>query len=245
MILKNAFRFLWHIWFYLLTGIITIAIAPILFILTSNRKWYASFYWVARHLWGIPILYGMGFFPQIRRYQPFEKNRNYMLVANHTSMTDIMLMLMVSNVPFVFVGKKELSKMPIFGYFYSRVAILVDRSDAQSRRNVYTEAFKRLDAGLSICIFPEGRVPNDESIVLDQFKDGAFRLAIECQIPIVPITFFDNKRRFPFRFSGGSPGRMRVQVHSFIVTSKLSHRSELKKQAYETILQSLQKNDYV
>jgi len=52
---------------------------------------------------------------------------------------------------------------------------------------------------MSICIFPEGGVP-DESIVLDEFKDGAFRLAIEHQIPIVPMTFADNKKRFHILF---------------------------------------------
>ena len=50
-----------------------------------------------------------------------------MLVANHTSMLDIMLMLKVSKNPFVFIGKKELAKIPLFGFFYKRVCIMVDR----------------------------------------------------------------------------------------------------------------------
>jgi 1-acyl-sn-glycerol-3-phosphate acyltransferase len=57
--------------------------------------------------------------------------------------------------------------------------------------------------------FPEGGVPDDESLLLDTFKDGAFRLAIEHQIPIVPISFADKKRDSSF-FSGG-PGLMRVK----------------------------------
>ena len=83
---------------------------------------------------------------------------------------------------------------------------------------VVNRAQKRLNQGLSICIFPEGGVPADESIILDDFKDGAFRLAIEHQIPIVPMTFPDNKKRFSYTFFSGSPGLMRAKVHSFVLT---------------------------
>jgi len=166
-----------------------------------------------RHLWATPILYAMGFFPKVKReYTIPNDHHSYMLVANHYSMMDIMLMLYYSKNPFVFVGKKELSKLPLFGYFYKRVAIMVDRKSPQSRREVYTQAMERIEAGLSICIFPEGGVPDDESIVLDSFKDGAFRIAIQCQIPIVPMVFYDTKKRFPFRFFAGSIGTMRVDV---------------------------------
>lgn len=214
---------------------------PVLLVLTSSERWYSAFYWVARHLWAIPILYGMGFRPVIRRHQPLEKGKSYMLVANHTSMTDIMLMLVCSTEPFVFVGKKELSKMPIFGYFYKRVSILVDRSDRNSRKRVYDQAVRRLDAGLSICIFPEGGVPDDGHIVLDTFKDGAFRIAIEYQIPIVPMVFFDNKERFPFSFAG-SPGIMRALIHPFVATEGLTLHDKvpLRERVRNIILHSLE-----
>ncbi len=141
-----------------------------------------------------------------------------MLVGNHTSMADIMMMLKASKNPFVFVGKKELVKIPIFGFFYKRVVIMVDRTNERSRAGVYKRAKARLDSGLSICIFPEGGVP-DESLLLDAFKDGAFKLAVEYQIPIVPVTFLDNKKRFPWTFFAGSMGKMRAKVHKFIPTS--------------------------
>ena len=163
-----------------------------------------------------------------------------MLVANHTSMLDIMLMLRVSRNPFVFVGKKELQNIPLFGFFYKRVCILVDRQDSRSRTAVYRRAQKRLNQGLSICIFPEAGVP-DESIILDRFKDGAFKMAIAHEIPIVPMTFLDNKKRFPFRFFSGSPGQLRVKVHRFLDTGELgeSDKSELRERTRNLILKSL------
>ena len=60
-----------------------------------------------------------------------------MFIANHTSMLDVMLMLYTVKNPFVFVGKKELVNIPVFGFFYKRVCILVDRNNPRSRAEVY------------------------------------------------------------------------------------------------------------
>ena len=166
-----------------------------------------------------------------------------MFIANHTSMADIMLMLVVVKNPFVFVGKKELANIPLFGFFYKRTSILVDRDNKKSRYEVYEQAQRRLNQGLSICIFPEGKVP-EEHIILDEFKDGAFRLAIEHQIPIAPITFFDNKKRFSYTFFSGSPGIMRAKIHQFIPTSllDLDSKKAIKNMSRKIILDDLEKN---
>jgi 1-acyl-sn-glycerol-3-phosphate acyltransferase len=195
---------------------------------------------MARNLWAKPILYGMGCFPEVHYEQYLERGKSYMLVANHTSMLDIMLMLYVSKNPFVFVGKKELIKIPIFGFFYKRVCILVDRGDTQSRTGVYRRAQRRLNQGLSICIFPEGGVP-EEHIVLDTFKDGAFKMAIAHNIPLVPMTFYDNKDRFPFTLSHGGPGKCRARVHTFFETGLLGaeDRITLREEVREIIRNEL------
>jgi len=164
----------------------------------------------------------MGFRIKIERAETPKPGQSYMFVANHTSMADIMLMLAVVKNPFVFVGKAELAKLPLFGFFYKRTCILVDRSNQISRQAVFKRAQKRLNQGLSICIFPEGGVP-DENVILDEFKDGAFRLAINHQIPIVPIVFPDNKKRFSFTFWSGSVGRMRAILLNFISTKGLKN----------------------
>ena len=189
---------------------------PFLFISILSEKWYPYFFLMAR-IWAKVILFGMGFRTKIVFEQEPKISQSYMFVANHTSMTDIMLMLSIVKNPFVFVGKKELSKIPLFGFFYKRTCILVDRNNSKSRMQVFESAQKRLKQGLSICIFPEGGVP-DKSVFLDTFKDGAFRLAIEHEIPIVPLTFYDNKRLFPFTFFSGSPGIMRAKVDRFFET---------------------------
>jgi 1-acyl-sn-glycerol-3-phosphate acyltransferase len=101
----------------------------------------------------------------------------------------------------------ELGKIPLFGFFYKRTCILVDRGCSKSRLTVLMSQ-KRFDRGLSVCIFPEGGVPDDELILWMR----CFRLAIEHQIPIVPISF-QCKRDFLILFFSGGPGLMRVKIH--------------------------------
>ena len=135
-------------------------------------------------------------------------------------------------------------KIPIFGYLYRRVAILVDRSSPESRKRVYEKSKKRLDKGLSVCIFPEGGVP-DPSIILDQFKNGAFSLAVEFQIPIVPMTFLDCEKKCPYFVAYnhyvGSPGSLRANVHNFIETKGLTKKDvpALKQKVFDIIYNDL------
>lgn len=238
---------IWNVWFYIL-GFIGIVISlPFLFIFSIKESYYPYFYWVARNIWSNIIMYGMGFYPEIKFKQHIKKGKSYMLVSNHKSMIDIMLMLSLSKDPIVFVGKKELEKIPLFGYFYRRVCILVDRSSPESRKEVYSKAIKRLDTGISICIFPEGGVP-DPSVILDKFKNGAFSLAIQFQIPIVPITFLDCEKKFPYFFAYnhfyGSPGKLRANVHEFIETKGLNQEDKefLKDKVYNILHKDLLSN---
>lgn len=214
---------------------------PFIFLTIISEKTYTMFFKIAR-LWAKIILFGMGFNYKISGDGVFEEGKSYVLVTNHTSMTDIMLMLvLVKNHPFVFVGKKELAQIPLFGFIYKRVCILVDRSNSKSRYQVFERAQKRIQQGLSICIFPEGGVP-DEHIVLDEFKDGAFRIAIEHQLPIIPMVFFDNKKRFSYTFFSGSPGKMRAKILPFIETTgkTLDNKNEIKQLVRQSILKELE-----
>jgi len=239
-IIKYPFWVLYRIWFYVLVILPIIILLPMLIISIAKEKWYPFFFKLAR-IWSKVILIGMGFGWKIDKLQKPEKGKSYMFIANHTSMIDIMLMLVIiKDNPFVFVGKKELAKIPLFGFFYKRTCILVDRNSAKSRQAVFLRAQRRLKSGVSICIFPEGMVP-EEDIVLAEFKDGAFRLAINHKIPIVPITFYDNKKRFSYTFFSGGPGMLRVKIHEFLKTEHLviADTKQINGKAFEVILKSL------
>ena len=239
--IKYPLYLLYRIWYYVLVFVPIVVFFPVILATILSEKTYPLFFKIAR-IWAKIILIGMGFNYKISGAAIFEEGKSYVLVANHTSMTDIMLMLvLVKNHPFVFVGKKELAQIPIFGFIYKRVCILVDRNSSKSRFQVFERAQKRIQQGLSICIFPEGGVP-EEHIVLDEFKDGAFRIAIEHQLPIVPMVFYDNKKRFSYTFFSGSPGKMRAKILPIIHTQgkTLGDKNDLKQQARKMILSALE-----
>jgi len=220
-IIRNILILLWRVWFYILIFISIVILFPFLINSILRESWYPFFFRVGR-AWGKFILFGMGFIPKVTYEEPILKDKSYLLVSNHVSMIDIMMMFYLSKNPFVFVGKKELARFPIFGFFYKRTCILVDRGNPSSRHAVFKQAQERLSKGLSVCIFPEGGVPDDESIVLDTFRDGAFRLAINHQIPIVPIVFYDNKEKFSYTFFSGKPGILRAKVLPFVTTKGMT-----------------------
>lgn len=239
--LRTVVTVIWRIWFYILMALPIIIMLPFLIVFTSSEKFYPQFFVCAR-IWAKAILYGMGFYPKVKDISNLKDDKSYMFIANHTSIIDIMLMLAVIDHPFVFVGKVELAKIPLFGYFYKRTCILVDRNSQKSRMQVFESAQRRINQGNSICIFPEGGVPNDKSKVLTPFKDGAFRLAIDHQLALVPITFHDNKKRFSYTFLSGSPGKMRVKIDPVISVAGKSQadKRELKDKAFQTILKELE-----
>ena len=243
-VLKYLAIIVWRIWFYgWFIGTIIIAL-PVLLVITWREEWYPTFYKIAR-AWGKTLIFVMGFKVKADYKQEIEYGKSYMFCANHTSMIDIMLMLSVVKTPLVFVGKAELGKIPVFGYIYKRTCILVDRNNLSSRRAVFDEAERRLKSGLSVCIFPEGKVPDDENVVLDKFKSGAFVLAIDHNIPIVPMSFYDCKRRFSYTFFSGSTGKLRVKVHHFVetlhreISSKKKVKEEVRQIMYDDLLEDI------
>jgi len=140
----------------------------------------------------------------------------------------------------LFIGKKELTKLPIFGYFYKKTNILVDRKSIRSRQEVYQRAAERLDENIGLCIFPEGGVPDPE-VELARFKNGAFRLAVEKQIPIIPVSYPDNKKHFPFDFKKGKPGVLRAEIHEFLYPEEGGSLEveRLKEECFQTIAEGL------
>ncbi len=226
-------RLVWRIWFYVLILGSVVLMSPIMLILTSHVKFYPVF-WKLLRAWSFFLIYAMGFRLKVEREQELDPNQSYMFCANHASLLDGWVMCALSKNPIVFVGKKELVKIPIFGFFYKKVVIMVDRSSPKSRKRVYEMAKARLVNGTSIAIFPEGLVPT-ENVVLAPFKNGAFSLAIEQQIPVVPQLYYDCKRLFSWDFFKGRPGTFRVKQCKFITTKGLTNedREALKQQTFD------------
>lgn len=237
--MSKIFNYIWRGWFLLLVFIFTIifGIPVLIFSIKPSHFKYAYFF---IRLWCVVLFYGMGFRYELIKEtkKKLNKNQNYIFIANHTSIMDVMLIgILHRQHPICFIGKAELAKVPIFGIIYKRICILVDRKDAKSRAKVYTKAAEKMNAGQNLVIFPEGGVPDDTSIILDQFKDGAFSLSRQHQFPIVVYTFLGLKERFPFEHSKGFPGKVKVHLNAILEPTKSVE--ELKSDSRQLILKTL------
>ena len=215
----NFFRLLWRLWFVIVAGLPIILFSPFIF-LVIVLDWQKLFTWF-KHIWGAWILFWMGFWVKLDNQANIDPKKSYIIISNHTSVMDIMVMLKVIRLPFVFVGKAELAKLPIFGYLYKKSNVMVDRKSPRSRKEVYDQVQYFIKKGNSIVIYPEGGVPDPE-IMLAPFKNGAFRMAIEHQLDIIPMVCYDNKRKFPYDLFSGSPGKLRVKILPIIQTNQLT-----------------------
>jgi 1-acyl-sn-glycerol-3-phosphate acyltransferase len=122
----------------------------------------------------------------------YDPSRNYIFLFNHSSYMDIpCLFKAIRKQPFRVLGKEEIKKIPVFGFIYSRGAVMVDRGDTIRRAKSVRALKSLLKHHISIGIFPEGTF-NETGSALKSFYDGAFRIAIETQTPIKPVLFLDN-----------------------------------------------------
>jgi len=130
-------------------------------------------------MWGVRI---------VKEYrEPLNKKLQYVFCANHFSYVDILVMSLAPT-PVVFIGKKSISKIPLFGYLYRNLHVLVDRESNKSRYNALQRSLEVIDRGFSLAIFPEGGIKSPNPPVMAPFKKGAFKVAIERNVPIVPVT---------------------------------------------------------
>ncbi|WP_185859430.1 lysophospholipid acyltransferase family protein [Blattabacterium cuenoti] len=245
-ILQVSLILLWRAWFFIINIFLIPlwagASIPFLF----KDKYYPIVYWF-HQMWARSNLFLMGFWYVLEKdEEKLDKNKQYLIISNHTSIMDIMLIYsLMRNHPLVFVGKAELAKLPFFGFVYKKSNILIDRKNLSSCIQVFKKIQDKVDSGKSVCIFPEGGVPN-QSVFLDHFKSGAFFIAIIKKISIIPFTIADIKTKFPsFSIMKGGPGKIRIKQHHSISTKNLSlkDKNDLKKKCFNLIKYQLEKFD--
>ncbi len=233
------FSSVWRLWFLTVFILVFIAFIPLLFFFTAIIKNHIIVAHLTRYWSKATVIFSF-IFPIVEWEEKIDKNKQYIFCPNHVSTLDIPLILSVLPVPFQYIGKAEIARLPLFGYFYKNNSIIVNRENRRDSYSAFLKAGNRLKQGLSICIFPEGGIPKS-NILLKKFKNGPFRLAIEKDITIIPITLADNKKLFPQEYFKGRPGFAKIKVHKAIHIKDLEQKTieHLNNLVYNTIFEQL------
>ncbi|WP_157976992.1 lysophospholipid acyltransferase family protein [Taibaiella helva] len=199
-------RYLYVIWAMVWFVALFLLLFPFFLLLSLFKSWGRKAIWQLIRGWSYVWFFLIGM-PVRRIYQQRPvKGKPYIVVANHASYIDTPLIFRA--IPFFVrpLAKKELASIPLFGFLYRQMAVLVDRNDAKSKYRSVHMLRRTLQREGSIFIFPEGTF-NETADPLKFFYDGAFRLALRTRTPILPVVFPDAVKRWHYRsFWSWSPG---------------------------------------
>lgn len=196
-LLKEIFARIWALW-----GIISFVITFLIVFLPSmvtylipDPKGTDIFIRMAR-MWMNVWLWLVGCSVKIKGRENFSRTTTYIVVFNHNSFLDVPLSCPYIPGPNKTIAKTSFAKIPLFGWYYSKGSVLVDRKSEISRRRSFEEMKNVLATGMHMCIYPEGtRNRSDEP--LKKFYEGAFKLSTETGKPIIPALIFGTKKALP------------------------------------------------
>lgn len=170
----------------------------------------------------------------IRGRENFAKGSQYIVLFNHNAFLDVPL-----SAPFIpgankTIAKSSFAKVPLFGWFYSKGSILVNRKDEKSRSKSFDAMKKVLNNGMHMCIYPEG-TRNRTDQPLKEFYDGAFKLAVATKKEIIPCVITGTRKAMPINRSFYLlPVRLKMYFLEPISSVNISVE-ELKKKTFEVM----------
>ncbi|MEO8823379.1 MAG: lysophospholipid acyltransferase family protein [Ginsengibacter sp.] len=153
-----------------------------------------------------------------------DNNNEYIFVSNHISYLDIpMMMKIIRRQKVRILGKSEMNRIPVFGAIYKRGTVSVDRSSTRARYKSMNELINFINKKISVFICPEGTF-NTTHRPLKAFYNGAFRIAIKTQKPVLPILFLDTYDRLNYKsIFSLNPGKCRSVYLSATKTEGLTY----------------------
>jgi 1-acyl-sn-glycerol-3-phosphate acyltransferase len=236
-IIKNIFGRIWAFW-----GLVTFLITFLIIFLPSmlahlmkdpgGQKYFIAVSKIWMNVW----LFLVGCPVKVRGTNNFKSNTAYIVVFNHNALLDVPL-----SAPYVpgankTIAKASFAKIPLFGLFYKRGSVLVDRKNEKSRSKSFDEMKKVLAAGMHMCIYPEG-TRNRSAEPFKPFYEGAFRLALAAKKEIIPCVIFSTKKAMPInkRFFLW-PTRLKMHFLPPVSSSGITVK-ELKEKVFNTMLE--------
>ncbi|MBD2700002.1 1-acyl-sn-glycerol-3-phosphate acyltransferase [Spirosoma sp. BT702] len=221
---------IWFVGLYLI-------LFPFQFVCLQRDSWKPIAHKI-NYIWGKLFFFGVGIPVQVdHRFRPDPKTV-YVFCANHFSYLDIAALGVIVKNYYAFVGKSEVKHIPLLGYMFAKLHVQVDRSQPNSRAYSLAKSIRTLASGRSIAIFPEGGIKAPEPPQMVEFRDGAFTMAIQQQVPIVPVTLLNNylilPDKSPIRFRRHT---LRAVIHPPIETKGMTpdDMERLKEETYKII----------
>lgn len=207
--MTKFFQWIYTIYSGLLFTVLMLIFAlPILFpLMISERGDKFSFVFI--RLWARIWSFLSGVSYEIHGLENVDRSKPYIYIFNHRSFIDAPVIPLVIPQTIRAIGKKELSKIPVFGTVIGKLAVWVNRSDPESRKVSLEKLVNYLNQGISIVVAPEG-TRNDSTETLLPFQKGAFRLSVDLGIPILPLAIIGADQIMKRGSILLSPGKVRV-----------------------------------
>ena len=234
-IIKNIFARVWALW-----GLVCFTITFLLIFLPSMASYLMKeprgqvYFIKVSRFWMNCWLFLVGCPVKVTGKEHFINGAAYVVVFNHNAFLDVPL-----SAPYVpgankTIAKASFAKIPLFGWFYSKGSILVDRNSERSRVKSFEAMKKVLVSGMHMCIYPEG-TRNRTTEPIKQFYDGAFRLAVATKKDIMPCVILGTKKAMPINKSFYLlPTRLQMHFLPSISAENISVK-ELKEKVYQTM----------
>jgi 1-acyl-sn-glycerol-3-phosphate acyltransferase len=204
---------IYKLWIGLVFWLTLLLLYPFFWVLLQRKEWFHAAFKL-KCIWS-RCFQALLFCPVKRIVKAPLPKGAYIIASNHSSYLDTVFMYSVINDYFLFIGKGELLKWPLFGLFFRKQDIPVHRENSKMAYNALQKAYEAIDRGECIAMYPEGTIPIDAP-KMKAFKNGAFKMAVDKQVPIVPITWATNYKIMhePECFTAYSlPNRVVAVIH--------------------------------
>lgn len=195
--LKNIFARIWALWgliSFAVTFLIVFTPAMVAYLLPLPQS--QRYFMVISKIWMTSWLFLIACRVKITGRKNFKKGETYVVVFNHNALLDVPLSAPYVPGPNKTIAKASFAKVPLFGWYYKKGSVLVDRKDEKSRVKSFEEMKRVLASGIHMSIYPEG-TRNRTKDSLKTFYDGAFKLAIAAKKDIVPCIITGTKKAMP------------------------------------------------
>lgn len=219
---RKPIGIVWKVYFMTNFSLSMIALYPFFRFYLAREDRFPKAFKLMR-AWAHYLIYSNGLRFKIVQQNPLPEPP-YIICANHTSYIDIVLTYCAFKDYFVFIGKQELSKAPLFNIFFKGMNVLVDRKSKMGSAKSMVKLANHIDMGHCIAIFPEGTISKNAPR-LSSFKNGPFKLAIDKKTTLIPVTFINNWNLMQsggFFKANAGPGKSTIIVGKAIETKHLN-----------------------